>query len=784
MLHIDNCLSVQDLNYIQSLPDVLLAKEKLAHFTDHGAVYFKIILTDSLKSALSTRLDLDLSNIMEIPMRWIKGDTMPHTDKGKSEFTNTYLVYLTDSSGEFVLGDTAFPIQENTAFIFNEGILHETMNTGLMPRLLLGPMNEFAEPVGLLTAIYYYSTQLEAETASVTDDPSTLSANSLAVSSSYIVGRQNAMFLVPMAVAVDASGNVFVGDVGNNRIRKVTPNGIVTTIAGSGDAAFADAPLGPGANASFNGPAGVVVDSSGNIFVADGENHRIRKVTPNGIVTTIAGSGNPAFADAPSGPATYASFLAPEAMAIDASGNIFLVDRANHRIRKISPSGAVTTIAGSGTGSGSAVGAFADGTGSAASFSSPMGVAIDASGNLFVTDQVNNRIRKLRPPTGLTWDSPGANIDVNGDGGAIVTTIAGSGTGGFADETGAAALFDGLRGVAVDTSGNVYITDQGNHRIRKLRPPTGLTWDSPGAVIDESGNGGAIVTTIAGSASYGFADAPLGPGSAARFFGPNALAVDNRGNLFVSEEVNNRIRKIVLSTGAVTTLAGGDAGYKDNTISLPSRFWKIAYSSTGTSPKVFIWNNGYMLNQSNSYFLYPAPPGSVCFLEGTTVLCFSEGKEQYVPVEKLRKGTLVKTLRDGYKRVELIAKEEMVNPGTDERIEQRLYKCSTSRYPELTSDLYITGCHSILVNTITDDEKAKLIKHLDRVFVTDRKYRLIACVDERAEPWNSEGTYTIWHFALENEDIKMNYGVFVNGGLLVESCSKHVLKNKSDMVLV
>ena len=177
------------------------------------------------------------------------------------------------------------------------------------------------------------------------------------------------------------------------------------------------------------------------------------------------------------------------------------------------------------------------------------------------------------------------------------------------------------------------------------------------------------------------------------------------------------------------------------------------------------------------------PSGSVCFLEGTTVLCLLEGKEQYVPVEKLTKGSLVKTLRDGYKRLELIAKEEMSNPGTDERIEQRLYKCSTSRYPELTSDLYITGCHSILVDTITSDERAQLIKHLDRIFVTDKKYRLIACVDERAEPWNSEGTYTVWHFALEHENIKMNYGVFVNGGLLVESCSKHVLTNKSNMVL-
>ena len=134
--------------------------------------------------------------------------------------------------------------------------------------------------------------------------------------------------------------------------------------------------------------------------------------------------------------------------------------------------------------------------------------------------------------------------------------------------------------------------------------------------------------------------------------------------------------------------------------------------------------------------------------------------------------------------INMLGTTTLYNPGNDYRTLNRLYRCPKEKYPTLFEDLYITGCHSILVNTITNDERAKLVKHLDRVFVTDRKYRLIACVDERAEPWNSEGTYTVWHFALEHEDIKMNYGVFVNGGLLVESCSKHVLKNKSDMTLV
>jgi hypothetical protein len=139
---------------------------------------------------------------------------------------------------------------------------------------------------------------------------------------------------------------------------------------------------------------------------------------------------------------------------------------------------------------------------------------------------------------------------------------------------------------------------------------------------------------------------------------------------------------------------------------------------------------------------------------------------------------------DGYKPVVLIGKGTIQNPGDDERTENRLYKCSPSKYPELKDDLYITGCHSILEFPITEKQKEDLIKHLGNLFVTDKKYRLIACVDERAEPWNSEGVYTIWHFALEHTDESMNYGVYVNGGLLVETCSIRFLKQKSNMTFI
>ena len=178
-----------------------------------------------------------------------------------------------------------------------------------------------------------------------------------------------------------------------------------------------------------------------------------------------------------------------------------------------------------------------------------------------------------------------------------------------------------------------------------------------------------------------------------------------------------------------------------------------------------------------------APPVP-CFLQGTTVLCQVDGVEQDVPVEKLTKGTLVKTSLNGYKPVVLIGKGTIQNPGHDDRTANRLYKLSLSKYPELKDDLYITGCHSVLEFPITDKQKEDTIKHLGRLFVTDKKYRLMACVDERAEPWKSEGEYTIWHFALENDNELINYGVYANGGLLVETCSIQFLKLKSNMTFI
>jgi len=389
-----NVFSNEELEYLSQLPEVAEAKAKINTNPTHNVVYFNIKLTENLKTSLTSCFGLDLSNTSEIPMRWIKGDTKPHIDVSSTKFQNTYLAYINNSQGEFVIDNTTYPIHANTAFKFNEGVSHFTTNTGEMPRLLLGPMNEFVNPVG--SPVVYFPSE---------------------------------------------------------------------------------------------------------------------------------------------------------------------------------------------------------------------------------TDALNN-------------------------------------------------------------------------------------------------------TNVLGYSNY--------------------------------------------------TINGGQFGYT---------YWRISPYSSGTSPQNVTYANGDVLNSAGYgfYILYPA---SICFLEGSKILALVDGKETYVPIEKLQKGDLVKTSRNGYKKVELIGKGTIVNSGDNERIEDRLYKCSTNNYPELTEDLYITGFHSILVDTLTDIQRKKTVEHMGHIFVTENKYRLIACIDERAEPWSKEGEFTIWHVALENEDKRMNYGIYANGGLLVESCSLNYLKNYSNMIIM
>jgi len=245
-----------------------------------------------------------------------------------------------------------------------------------------------------------------------------------------------AQFSYPYGVAVDSFGNIYVADTGSHQIRKISPEGVVSTFAGSGTAGFAD---GTGRAARFNKPTEVAVDSFGNIYVADMYNHRIRKISPEGVVSTLAGSGT---SGSENGVGEAAQFFYPHGVAVDSFGNIYVADMYNHGIRKISPEGVVSTLAGSTRG-------FLDGTGTAARFFYPTSVAVDTLGNIYVADKNNHQIRKISPE-------------------GVVSTLAGSVTPDFANDVGTAARFNYPTSVAVDSFGNIYVADKNNQRIRKI----------------------------------------------------------------------------------------------------------------------------------------------------------------------------------------------------------------------------------------------------------------------------------------------------------------------------
>lgn len=392
----DTFFSASDIEYLQTHPDIIQAKSKL---DNSNKVLFEIEGTESIRNALKNKFGLQFSSLNKIPMQWVKGDTSPHIDSGKNPFKNSYLIYITNSIGSFVIGDKEYSINENTGFIFPEGTIHKVENTNGSSRLMMGPINELFERVGAAGPITYYPSESDA--------------------------------------------------------------------------------------------------------------------------------------------LTFSNFIAQ--------------------------------------------------------------------------------------------------------------------------------------------SSNSYIV---------------------------------------GSTTFG-------------------------------------------SIGSITS-------------------WKIASNSNGTSDQNTTYYNGQLLNSDGSYYLYPANP---CFLEGTQILCLVNEKETYINIENINSNTLVKTFQNGYKKVELIGKTTMFNSGKQERTPDCIYKCSSNLYPELKQDLFITGYHSILVDKLTSEQEEKTKKSLGKLFITENKYRLMAYLDTKAEPWEKEGKFPIYHIALENKDKFNNYGVYANG-LLVETCSQRYLKELSNMTLI
>ena len=366
----------------------------------------------------------------------------------------------------------------------------------------------------------------------------------------------SAYLKLPIGVAIDSGGNLYIADALTYRVRKVS-NGVITTVAGNGTQG-SSGDNGPATSAQLSAGS-LAVDSVGNLYIADA--YRIRKVS-NGVIVTAAGNGTPGFSG-DNGPATSAQ-LGAGGLAVDSSGNLYIADTFNSRIRKVT-NGVITTVAGNGTQNFSGD----DGPAPSAQLYNPHGVAAGPDGSLYIADSSNNRIRKV----------------TNG----VITTVAGNGTAGFSGDYGPAlgAQLSDPEGVAVDSAGNLYIADALNSRVRKvsngvittvaggganlgdngsatsaqLYSPKGVAVDSAGnlyiadtynQLIRKVSNG--VITTVAGTGTHGPSSGDNGPATSASLFSPSGVAVDSAGNLYIADTGNSRVRKV--TNGIITTVAG------------------------------------------------------------------------------------------------------------------------------------------------------------------------------------------------------------------------------------
>jgi len=321
----------------------------------------------------------------------------------------------------------------------------------------------------------------------------------------------------PTGLAIDAAGNLYVADYGNNLIREITPAGLVSTFAGSGNVGNIDA---AGSLASFNEPAGITIDPSGNLFVADAGSDLVRKISSAGVVVTIAGSDSTGFIN---GMGINSAFFTPFGLTVDANDNVYVADAGNNMIRKITSAGLVSTFAGV-----SDTATFT--TAAPSPIINPTGVAIDVSGNVYVANYLGNDILFINPA-------------------GIVSILTGK-----SDTTGAvngslkSATFYLPNSVALDVQHNLYVSDGVNNLIRKITPA-------------------GVVSTFAGSGAAGALDSV---GTAASFNGPAGLTVDPSGNVYVADSNNNLIRKIT-PAGVVTTIAGNGLPGAKNGIAIAHR---------------------------------------------------------------------------------------------------------------------------------------------------------------------------------------------------------------------
>ena len=388
----------------------------------------------------------------------------------------------------------------------------------------------------------------------------------------------------PRGLAIDSSGNVYISDVDNRRIRRVGPGGMISTIAGNGNSGYSGDNI-LAVNAWLSDVTGLALDAASNLYIADASNRRVRKVTPAGMISTVAGTGVEGFSG-DGGPAINAQLGRPTSV-IFSAGNLYIADSSNQRVRRVDSNGTITTVAGNGVAGFSGDGGLA----TLASLATPLGMAMDSLGNLYLADGDNNRVRRVSP---------------NG----VITTVAGNGTGRFAGDQGPAisASLDVPEDVAIDGAGNLLIADSGNNRVRKVDLISGL------------------ISTVAGTGTDGFSG-DGGPAIQAM------LMTNATGSVYIADRVNNRVRmvsasltgvpsladnvavngasfaKIAIAPGAIVSVFGADFASGDqtaNVVPLPTVLGDTSVTFNGTAAPLFFVSTA----QINAQAPFDLPAGT------------------------------------------------------------------------------------------------------------------------------------------------------------------------------
>jgi len=377
----------------------------------------------------------------------------------------------------------------------------------------------------------------------------------------------------PVAAAVDGAGNLYIVDLGNSRVRKVSRDGVIVTVAGTGTDGFSG-DHGPAVKARLDFPTGIALDRSGRVIIVDNGNERIRRIDSRGTITTVAGTGSTGFSG-DNGPGTRAQLASPLAVAVDRDGAIYVADTLNRRIRKVAADGKITTVAGSGP--------YFPGDNGPATRAQvrPVGIDVTQNDEFYLADYDQNRVRKVTRS-------------------GQISTVTGNGKGGFSGEKGPAnrAQVDQPEGVAVDRAGNLFIADTGNYCIRR---------------VDKAG----LISTVVGTGTDGFLG-DGGPATRAQISGPRQIVIDGAGNLFFADNGNSRIRKVDTS-GRITTIVGaggegfsGDGGPASRAkLNLPSG---VAVDTDG---------NVYIADTSNNRIRRVDRAGTIRTIAGTGVKGFA-----------------------------------------------------------------------------------------------------------------------------------------------------------------